>query len=109
MLKPNKESNAVCVAKDEHLQLKQDVDSLEKEARNNNIRIMVLQETDNEQVYLRLKYFWRNSFGDGDLVTAYRADQTNSKHPKPIPITLIDNQVKVKSINWRCSKVQKCP
>lgn len=98
MLKSNNKNIEIHSTNEDHIQVKQKVDSLEQRAKNNNIRLMGVNETENENTMDRVKNILEKklklSFDDADIVSCYRVNQKNSNRPKHVLITLRDNQVK---------------
>lgn len=109
VLKSTNKNIEIDSSNDNHILVKQKVDSLEQRAKNNNIRLMGLKEVDNENTMNRVKDILdkklKLSFDEGDIVSCYRVNQKISDRPKHVLVVLRDNQIKNKI--YRMKKMLK--
>lgn len=93
-----KESNnlysPVSIEKDKN-SLSQKVDILQQNAKNNNIRIFGLKETDDENLLLKVNELFINklkiSLNKNDIVSTYRVGQKTANRPRHVIVTFKDN------------------
>nr|CAH7719783.1 unnamed protein product [Callosobruchus chinensis]CAH7738923.1 unnamed protein product [Callosobruchus chinensis] len=92
--------NNTTASRDDSSKIERKVDVLQQQAKNNNIRLMGVKESPNENTLVAVKKIISSKLKinpeelDNNVVTAYRVGQKAEARPRHIIVAFRDNQIK---------------